>query len=143
MAGNFANTDQVAIGGSNENFLSRIEIFRPQRLFNHGESGFRRNLQKNAARNAFQAAGTEWRGKDLAIFHCEDVCRRAFRHLAALVEHHHFVEAFFVGFGDGPNVIEPGDGFHSCQRRSGVAPMRAQSQADDLPVLGQASGVND
>src|SRR5215467_5401213 len=62
VAGDLAHADQIAVRRSDENFFRGIKILRAQRLLDNRESRFGRNFQKNASRDAFQAAGTERRG---------------------------------------------------------------------------------
>lgn len=103
----FTDAEQVAIRGGDEDFLGDVEVFGEQRaLFDRG-AGRGANLHKDAAGDAFEAAGGERRGGDAVAADAEDVCRRAFGHFTAFVEHDYFVEAVFMRFVQCPHVGEP------------------------------------
>src|SRR5690242_12664323 len=67
VAGDFSHANQIAVRRGDENFFGGVEVLGAKRLLDDRESGFRRNLQEDAARDAFQAAGAErWR-KNLPV----------------------------------------------------------------------------
>ena len=57
MTGDFSDAYQIAVARGNENFLGRVEVFGAQRLFDNGKTGLRGDLQKDSARDAFEAPG--------------------------------------------------------------------------------------
>src|ERR1700674_2391243 len=57
VVGDFAYTDDVAIGGGDEDFVSGVEIFGVEGLLDDVDAGFRRDLGEDGAGDAFEAAG--------------------------------------------------------------------------------------
>src|SRR5258708_20266680 len=120
VARDFADADQTAVGGRDKNFVGRVEIVGAESLLNKGEACFGRDFEKNAAGDALEAAGAERRGEDFVIFYGEDVGGSGFGNFATLVEEDHFIEAFFLCFGDGPDVREPGGRLYPSALAHGV-----------------------
>src|SRR4029077_15182226 len=112
LAGNFAYTDDVAIGGGDEDFVGGVTIFGAKDLLDDVDARFRSDFREDASGDAFEAAGVERRRIDLAVFHGKNIGGGALRDLAALVEQDHFVEAFLLRFGNGPDIGKPGNTFH-------------------------------
>src|SRR5207302_1894167 len=129
--------------GRDEDFVGGAQVFGTKRLLQDGNAGFRRNFHGDAAGDAFEAAGVKRGREDFAVFDGEDVCGRAFGNFAALVAHDDFVESFFDCFGNGPNIIEPGDALYAGEGRSGVAAVFAEAEAHGFAMFGEAGGVND
>src|SRR5258708_19223123 len=142
VARDFADADQTAVGGRDKNFVGRVEIVGAESLLNKGEACFGRDFEKNAAGDALEAAGAERRGEDFVIFHGEDVGGSAFGNFAALVEEDHFIEAFFLRFGDGPDVREPGDRLEPGEWGSGGAAVFAKSESHGFAIFREARRVN-
>src|SRR2546422_186954 len=142
VAGNLTGADEIAIRGGNENLVRGVDVLGAERLFDHGYAGFGRDFHQDAAGDAFEAAGVEWGREDLAVLDRENVRGSAFGNFAAFVEHDDFVETFFVRFRDGPDIIEPRDAFYARERRSRMAAVVAEREADDFTVLGERRGVN-
>ena len=86
VAGDFADADEVAIGGGDENFVGGVEIFGAEHLFDDRDAGFGRDFHEDAAGDAFEAAGVERRGEDLAFSDGENIRRSAFGNFPALIE---------------------------------------------------------
>ncbi len=142
MAGNLTSADEIAIRGGNENLVRGVEVFGAERLFDDGYAGFGRDFHQDAAGDAFEAAGAERGREDLAVLDRENVRGSTFGNFAAFVEHDDFVETFFVRFRDSPDIIEPRDAFYARERRSRMAAVVAEREADDFTVLRERRGVN-
>ena len=56
MAGDFADTDHVAIGGGNKKFVSGIEIFDTKSLLLYGDSSFTGNFKQDSACDPFETS---------------------------------------------------------------------------------------
>jgi len=143
MAGDFTHTNQIAVGGRDKDFFGGVKILGTKSLLDHGEAGFGSDFEQNPAGDTFQAAGIERRSENLAFLDGENIRGSAFRHFAALVEHDDFVESFLVGFGGGPDIAKPGSALDTRERRSSMAAMLAESQADHFAVLREVRGVDD
>src|SRR6266478_2904361 len=143
VARDFAYTDDVAIGGGDEDFVGGVKIFGTQCALRDADAGFRSDLEKDAPGDAFEAAGVERRSINLAVFNGKNIGGGALGDFAAFVEQNHFVEAFFLRFRDGPDVGKPGDAFYASEGRGGVAAVRAQAEAHRLAIFGQRRGIND
>ncbi len=71
-----------------------------------------------------------------------DVRGSAFGNFAALVQHNDFIESFFDSFANGPNIIQPRNGFDAGQGRRGVPPVFTDGQAHRFAMFGETRGVN-
>src|ERR1700686_2105557 len=100
VAGYFAYTDDVAVGGGDEDFVGGVKLFGAKDLLNDVDARFRSDFREDAAGDAFEAAGVERRRINLAVFNGENIGGGAFGDFAALVEQNHFVETFLLRFGD-------------------------------------------
>jgi len=143
VASDLTDADQVAIGRGDENFFGGVEVFGAKGLLDDGQAGFRSDFEQNAASDAFKAAGIEWRSKDFAVLDGEDIRGSAFGYFAALIEHDDFVETFLVGFRDGPDIVEPGDAFDAGKGGGGVAAVLAETEADNIAMLGKFGSIDD
>src|SRR5580704_9369432 len=135
VAGNFAHANEIAIRRRNKEFVGGEKIFGVKSLLDNGDSRFRRNFEKNSARDTFETAGIQRRGQNLSVLYGENICGRAFGNFPALIEKDNFVKTFFLRFGDGPNILQPRCCFDSCERRSSVTSLFAKSQPYRLVVL--------
>src|ERR1700720_3674579 len=108
VAGYFAYTDDVAVGGGDEDFVGGVEIFGTQDLLDDVDARFRGDFREDAARDTLEAAGVERRRINLAVFDGENIGGCALGDFAALVEQDHFVETFLLRFGNGPDIRKPG-----------------------------------
>src|ERR1700676_4394516 len=61
-AGNFADGQDVAVGGSDKDFVSIEEIAEVESMLGDGRAGFGGYFHQNAAGDAFEASGIERRG---------------------------------------------------------------------------------
>ena len=89
------------------------------------------------------ASGIKRRGQNLAVLHGENVGGSTFGNFSAFVEHDNFVETFLGSFRNGPNIVEPGDAFYAGERRSGVAAVLTNGEADNFAAFGERRGVDD
>ena len=64
------------------------------------------------ARDSAQRAGGNWRREDLAMFDDEDVVRRAFRHIARIVQHQRFIRAGEIRFDSRHDVVQVVERLH-------------------------------
>jgi hypothetical protein len=143
VAGYFAYTDDVAIGGGNKKFVGGVKIFGAKDLLDDVDARFRSDFREDAAGDAFEAAGVERRRIDLAVFDGENIGGGAFGDFAALVEQDHFVETFLLRFGNGPDIGKPGNTFDSGEGSGGVAAVGAQAEANRFVVFGERGGIDD
>src|ERR1700686_4417051 len=107
VAGDFAYTDNVAVGGGDEDFVGGVEIFGAKDLLDDVDARFRSDFREDAAGDAFEAAGVKRRRINLAIFHGENIGGGAFGDFAALVEQNNFVETFLFRLGHPPAIGTP------------------------------------
>src|ERR1700682_2931719 len=143
VAGDFAYTDNVAVGGGDEDFVGGVEIFGAKDLLDDVDARFRSDFREDAAGDAFEAAGVERRRINFTVFHGENIRGGALGDLAALVEQNHFVEPFFLRFGNGPDIGKPGNAFDSGEGSGGVAAVGAESEANWFVVFGERGGIDD
>src|ERR1700730_10472871 len=142
-AGNFADRQDVAVGGSDKDFVGFGEIAEVERMLGDGSAGFGGDFHQDAAGYPFEASGIERRGKDLFIFHDKDICGGAFGDFAPLVEHKNFVEAGFLRFRESPDVIEPGNCFYTGERGGGVAAPFASGEPRGGRIFRKVGGGDD
>ena len=129
--------NDVAVGRGNKYFVGGVEIVDKKCPFRDGHSGRRSDFEHHASSNACEAAGRERRGENHAVAGAENIGRRAFGNLAALVQQHHLIETSLLRLIEIPHIVEPGSYFHACQRRCGVTAVLAQPQADNVAMSRQ------
>ena len=143
VAGNFGNAEERTIGGGDENFVGGEEIFGAERLLDDGDASFGSDFHEDAAGDAFETTGVQRRCENFIFFNGENICGSAFGNFTALVEKNNFVKTFLVGFGERPDIVEPGNGFDSGEGGGGVARMFAKIEARGIFVFGKIGGVDD
>jgi hypothetical protein len=143
VAGDFAHSNYVAIGGRDKNFVGGVEIFETEGVLFHNGASFADNFKKNVARYAFEASGAQRRSQNGVALDDVKIRGGTFGDFAAFIEHDDFIASVFLRFRDGPDVVEPRNCFYADEGGGGVPAMFADGEANWLLIFGKRRGVDD